>query len=436
MHQLYLIGLNHRTADLAIRERFALAGRECGACSPLAPQGAIVESLWLSTCNRVEVLVCGPGEETWRQAQEAWAGICGAHACELESHLYSYCGEDAVRHVLRVASSLDSLVLGEPQILGQLKDAYRRAVDDNTVKLILGRLLHKAFMTAKRVRSETALASAAVSISYAAVALARRIFDSLSGKQVLLIGAGEMAELAAAHLCEGQGALLAVTNRTFERAFALAERFKAKPLEFEQLQEHLEQADIVISSTGAPEPIISREMMRAVMKKRKNKPVFIIDIAVPRDVEESVGKLDNVYLYAIDDLSAVVEENRAARRDEAVKAEAIVEEECIRFCQWLRSLSLQPAIADLVCRAERIAEEELARTLRRIGPVSDEMRSALEAMLGGVIKKLNHAPISYLKRRFNEGEEAGLAAVGTLRRVFNLDGEELSSTPHPGRKRS
>lgn len=432
---IHLLGLNHRSADVAVRETFALSGAECRVCDVIPLDDDVCEALVLSTCNRVEIVAVGKNGGAKDKILDHWARRCQRPCAELTPHIYAYSGLDAVTHLFRVAAGLDSLVLGEPQILGQLKDAYRKALDEKSAKVILNRLLHKAFMTAKRVRTETGVASSAVSISYAAVSLARRIFGELRDKSVLVVGAGEMAELAAAHLAEGQGARIAVTNRTHERAVTLAARFNGAALEYAGLDAHLADADIVITSTGAPEPIVTLDTMRSVMRQRKDRPLFLIDIAVPRDVEDAVNELDGVYLYNIDDLAEVVEAGRAARREEAVKAEALIAEEARRFCLWVESLDLQGTIADMVRRTEHIMREELEKTLRRIGPVSAETEEALQHMLTAAGKKLNHDPITFLKRRFAE-EDAGMRFVTLARAMFNLDGESVPESAHFGRKRT
>ncbi|MCC8194563.1 MAG: glutamyl-tRNA reductase [Deltaproteobacteria bacterium] len=431
---VYLFGLNHRSADVAVREAFALSDPGCRVCDVIPLDEHVTEALVLSTCNRVEILAVGEGKGVRRKVLDSWSATCGRPCSELAPHVYTHEGLAAVRHLFQVASGLDSLVLGEPQILGQLKDAYRKAVDEKSSKVVLNRLLHKAFMTAKRVRTETGVASSAVSVSYAAVSLARRIFGDLRDKNVLVVGAGEMAELAATHLAEGQGARINFTNRTYERAVVLAERFKGAAYPFDALAQYLEEADIVITSTGAPEPVVRLDMMRPVMKKRRNKPLFFIDIAVPRDVEEAVTELDEIYLYNIDDLSEVVAANRAARREEARKAEEIIDEEAERFCLWMRSLGLQATIADIVHRTESILEEEVERTLRRIGPVPAETGEALRQMASSMAKKLNHAPVTYLKRRYAE-EETGMRFVTLARAMFDLDDETVPDDAHLGRKR-
>lgn len=431
---IHLVGLNHRSAEVAVREAFALSDADCRILDVIPLGGGIRESLILSTCNRVEIMAVSDGGDARQTIVSLWADRCGKHCTDLEPYLYVLEGREAVVHLFRVASGLDSLVLGEPQILGQLKDAYRKALEEKASKAVLNRLLHKAFMTAKRVRSETGVASSAVSVSYAAVSLARRIFGNLRDKRVLVVGAGEMAELAAAHLAEGQGAKLAFTNRTHERAVALAARFSGVALPFADLTVHLEDADIVITSTGAAEPVITLDAMTAVMRKRRDRTLFFIDIAVPRDVEDAVNTLENVFLYNIDDLSEVVEAGRAARREEAVKAEAIVAEEADRFCVWTQSLGLQRTIGDMVRRTQDLLSEEVEKTLRRMGPVSAETEDALRYMAAAMAKKVNHDPITFLKRRFEE-EEAGMRFITLARSMFNLDGDEVPDDAHFGRKR-
>lgn len=428
-HTIHLIGLNHRTAAVEIRERFALAD----FCSPetwAVPRGdGISESLILSTCNRVEVLVVGKGDAPRQQALACWSRARGRGVDELEPYLYQYQETDAVRHLFSVASSLDSLVLGEPQILGQLKTAYRKAVNADSVGLIINKLLHKAFSVAKRVRTETAVASSAVSISYAAVELAKRIFDDMGSHEALLVGAGEMAELAAMHLMQAGIRRIRVANRTLARAEELAARIGGEAVPFERLFDYLVDADIVITSTGAPDAIIHAREMRDVLRRRKHRPMFLIDIAMPRDIDPDVNNLDNIYLYDIDDLKEVVEENLAQRRGEAEKARAIVAEETDAFSDWMRSLALQPTIVDLVRRGEHIMQEELARTYKRLGPVDDTTREALEVMADSLVRRFNHAPLTFLKNGFHEGEESGHAmqAIDTIRRVFQLDAPSAQS---------
>ena len=420
-HDIVLVGLNHRTAGVDVRERFALA-EHCAPDTWAVPTAdALSEALILSTCNRVELVGVGANSDEVREhLLRSWAGARHAEPEDLAPYLYEYTGNEAVRHLFSVASSLDSMVLGEPQILGQLKQAYRRSVESRATGVILNRLLHKAFSVAKRVRTETAVAANAVSISYAAVELARRIFGDMPRHRALLVGAGEMAELAAMHLLQAGIDEIVVVNRTRERAVELAKRFHGRAAGFEELGARIAEADIVITSTGSPEPVIRARDLRAVLRTRKNRPMFFIDIAVPRDIDPDVNGLDNVYLYDIDDLREVVEENLAGRREEAAKAEAILDEEVALFSRWLESLESQPTIVELVRRGERAAEEELARTLKRLGPLDEGQRAAITAMAHAIAHKLNHAPLMFLKEE-GMAREGAPARVNLVRRVFGLD---------------
>jgi glutamyl-tRNA reductase len=333
--EIYLVGLNHKTAGVDIRERFALADCDPAATGLVSDAGEVSEAMILSTCNRVEFLVVGAeNTDMRRKILRFWADQCGQPVADLENHTYCHVGDKAVDHLFTVASSLDSMILGEPQILGQLKTAYRKAVENSAAKVIVNRLLHKAFSVAKRVRTETAIASSAVSISYAAVELARKIFTDLSNHRALLIGAGEMAELAATHLLSAGVRDITVVNRTLAKGEELARQFKGRAVPFEDLHQALLETDIVISSTGSPTAIIRAKDMKEVLRKRRHKPIFFIDIAVPRDIDPDINGLDNVYLYDIDDLKEVVEENLAGRQQEAHKAKGIVAEEVNSFMRW------------------------------------------------------------------------------------------------------
>lgn len=432
--EIYLIGLNHKTAGVNVREKFALT--DCKHLEPgVVPiEGCIKEALILSTCNRVEILVVGEGDDVINHVLNCWAQARNEPISDLEPYVYTYTGLEAVHHLFTVAASLDSLVVGEPQILGQLKDAYKEAVELNSAKVIINRILHKAFSTAKRVRTETGVASSAVSISYAAVELAKRIFGDMGDYQAMLIGAGEMAELAATHLLNHGIHKILVANRTYERGKLLAKQFNGEAIAFNELFSKLEEVDIIISSTGAHEAVIRAKDIQGVLKKRKHRPMFFIDIAVPRDIDPDVNALDNVYLYDIDDLKEVVEENMAHRQEEANKARAIVEAETHAFAKWLKSLELQPTIVDLIHRSEHIVEEELAKTLRRIGPVDEKTEKALRGMLKAVANKFNHEPICFLKRRHEE-EEAGARYIDITRRMFNLDKDPVQDGAHPDRRK-
>lgn len=432
--ELCLVGLNYKTAPVEIREAFALSDPELLDNGVLHINEAISEFLILSTCNRVEILAVTKDKEACQHIFGQWSRVVGKTSDELIPYTYTYWGQEAISHLFSVASSLDSMVLGEPQILGQLKSAYKDALKKGTAKTIINRLLHKSFSVAKRVRTETGIASSAVSISYAAIELAKRIFDNMSEVRVLLIGAGEMAELAATYLLQTGIESITVANRTICRAEELAERYNGTAIGFDALFDHLANSDIIISSTAANEPIIHASQMKKVLQKRKHKPMFFIDIAVPRDIDPSVNTLDNVYLYDIDDLKDVVEENLAQRQQEALKGARIVKEETAFFMNWLKSLSLQPTIVDLINSTEDLVQAELHKTIKRLGPITEEQQETLEAMAAAITKKFNHAPITFLKRHLEETTTT-TNNINLLRRIFNLDNEVVPFDAHAAGKR-
>jgi len=432
---IFVLGLNHRTAPVEIRERFAIDQCEASPNGFMPIERPIKELIFISTCNRVEIIGVGDAPETPSLALAKWAQSRGMQADELKPYIYLHEGIDAVRHVFSVAASLDSMVLGEPQILGQIKDAYRQAIKSQTTKVVLNGLMHKAFSVAKEVRTRTEIASAAVSISYAAVELAKKIFGDMCENRAMLIGAGEMAELAATHLMNAGISELLVANRTYKRAQDMAGRFCGRAVPFEELFDHLPEADIVISSTGATEAVVRAKDLKPVLKKRKNKPMFFIDIAVPRDIDPDVNALDNVYLYDIDDLKEVVEENLEKRREAADKANEIVEREAARFNDWLSSLELKPTIVDMLEMGEEIGHRELAKTMKRLGQVDDETRAALETLVDSMVKKLYREPIIYLKRRSQE-EGYSQKIISDMRRIFNLDRNRVPPNAHADRKKT
>ncbi|HZE20681.1 MAG TPA: glutamyl-tRNA reductase, partial [Desulfobaccales bacterium] len=322
---------------------------------------------------------------------------------------------------------LDSMVVGEPQILGQMKTAYRQATEHRATGPILNRLVHKAFSVAKRVRGETGIGDHAVSVSYAAVTLAKKIFGELIGKTVLLLGAGEMAELALEHL-KGQGvAQITVANRTLERGVSLARRFGGEAVSLEELPEQLLSADILISSTGAGDFIVTRDQVKGMMRRRKQRPLFLIDIAVPRDLDPALNELDNVYLYNIDDLKEVVEFNWQRRQHEAGKAERLVAAETLKFLHWLETLEVFPTIIALKDKAEAICQAELKKTLNHPGPLTPEQRQALEVLTGSITQKLLHDPILFLKR--NRRPRRPHQELDLVRRLFNLDPDRGGDYP-------
>lgn len=433
--QIILIGLNHRTAGVEVREKFALTDVD-NFEQGLMAHCPVLECMALSTCNRVEIIAVAravPEREVMDSLVQYWAGVCEGAPDLLIDNTYQYTGLEAVNHVFTVASSLDSMVMGEPQILGQLKDAYRAAVENGTAKTIVNRLLHKSFSVAKRIRTETAIASSAVSISYAAVELAKKIFGELEGTKAMLVGAGEMAELAATHLLRNGVQDIIIANRTLSRAKDLADTLGGEPIQIESMPDRLHEVDIVISSTGSPVAVIKSKDVKNVLKKRKNKPMFFIDIAVPRDIDPNVNSLDNIYLYDIDDLKEVVEENMAQRQEEASKARSVVSLETETFGNWLNSLNLQPTIVDLVDKAEDVAMRELNKTLKKIGPVDDKTLRSLETLVLSVARKSMHEPICFLKRRTQE-EGSAERFIDLARRMFNLDDETVPTNAHFDRK--
>jgi len=338
---------------------------------------------------------------------------------QLANHLYSHTSEDAIKHVFRVASSLDSMVVGEPQILGQMKDAYQYALEHNVTGIILNKLFSKAFSVAKRVRTETNIASSAVSISYAAVELAKKIFGTLEDKRVMLIGAGEMCELAARHFINSGINEILVTNRTHSRAEKLASEFGGRALLFENVYLDLDEVDIILSSTGSPIPIINAVQVSEALHKRRNRPMFFIDIAVPRDIDPAINKLDNAYLYDIDDLQGVVESNKKEREKEATAAEKIIEAEIGQFHAWLRTLDVTPTIVSLRKKFNEVRAIEVEKLLGRLGDLSENDRKAIESATTAMINKILHMPVSNLKRMADTAE--GDLYVDSARKLFDLE---------------
>ena len=418
---IIVVGLSHKTAAVEVREKVAFAPTQME--KPLNAVVAlpdITEAVIVSTCNRVEIYattrdVAGG----MARLKRFLADYHGIPLDTLESHLYSYHGEDATRHVFRVASSLDSMVVGEPQILGQIKTSYGYAAEYKSSGIILNRFLHKAFSVAKRVRTETKIASSAVSVAFAAVELAKKIFGDLSDKTVLLIGAGEMCELAAKHFINTGVRGVMVTNRTFERAEKLAQEFDAKAIQFDDLIDNLHKADIILSSTGAPHFIIHEKDVLEVSRRRKMKPMFFIDIAVPRDIDPKVNNVENVYLYTVDDLNGVVATNLEQRKIEAAKAEAIVEQEIGQFFKWLSSLEVTPTIVALRTRFDEIRRAELAKTMANWKNLPPDAEKKLEALTNAYMNKLLHQPTSVLKRT-EQGNRNDLY-VDALRNLFDLE---------------
>jgi glutamyl-tRNA reductase len=421
--ELVVIGLNHKTAPIEIRERLAFPEEEMEtALSQIKSLPSLKENMILSTCNRVEIYAAArEAEKAISDLKEFLSVYHGVSSKEFEKNLYRLSGEEAVRHVFRVASSLDSMVVGEPQILGQIKSAYNISAEAKTSGHILHRLLHRAFHVAKRVRTETKIGNSAVSVSFVAVELAKKIFGALEKKTVMLIGAGEMSELAARHLISGGVEKVLVTNRTYERAETLAKEFRGDPIPFEEMLRGLRIVDIVISATNSPQYLLRHEEVVKVMRDRKQKPIFFIDIADPRDIEPEVGDIENVYLYNIDDLQKVAYDNIQDRGKEAQKAEAIVQDEVVKFVNWYQSLEVTPTIIALRRKVEEIRVRELEKTFSIHPHFSDKERKSLEALTASIINKILHDPLTHLKQK-NEEATADLY-LDALRTLFKLSPE-------------
>jgi glutamyl-tRNA reductase len=424
MMNIIIVGLNHKTAPVEVREQLAFSYEllDRALCEMRSCKG-IDEGLILSTCNRVEVCaVVRDTQEGYKTLQQFLEHIHGErYRGLLASYFYFYETREAIRHVFRVASSLDSMVVGEPQILGQIKEAFETAMAHKTTGIILNKLFHKALSVAKRVRTETQIAENPVSVSTAAVDLASRIFGQFEQTSVLLVGSGEMAEAAARHLHGLCVKRIRITGRNYERACELAHTFQGKAFPFECLFQELVEADIVICSTGATQYLLSADQMREIIQVRKNRPIFLIDLSVPRNIEPSVNEIDNVFLYNIDDLQQVVEVNMKQRQKEAVKAEAIVAEEVQTLFKWLKSLDVVPTIVAIREMAEEIRQAETQRILNRLEELPSDARKTLEGLTQAIVNKLLHAPLMVLKQEANSSN--GSLYVETIRKLFNLDQE-------------
>jgi glutamyl-tRNA reductase len=407
---LALIGVNHKTASIELRERIAISRDELPETTrALAAVPGVAECMIVSTCNRVEILAAVESPAT--DVASFLHRHFGLDTALLAPHLYEHRDQEAVRHLFRVAASLDSMVVGEPQILGQVKEAFAVARAAGTIGAQLEHLLQSTFAAAKRVRTETEIGSNSVSIASVAVELARKIFGSLQGRTVFLVGAGKMSELAARHLVQqGAGAIL-VTNRTLERARHMAESFAGQVIPFEELYEAASQADIVISSTGAPHPIFRREHGQAFLHRRRNRPMFFIDIAVPRDVDPLMGKLEGIFVYDIDDLQQVAVAHLSERSREAAAAEALIAGEVERFFQRQLTVNVSPAIVALQRQAEEIRQAELKRAQARLGLLNAEQIEAVEALTRGLVNKFLHPPMQALKQAARENDAVRLEAL-------------------------
>src|SRR6202167_5025809 len=404
---LTLVGVNHRTAPIALRERIAISREELPETTrALAAVEGVTECMIVSTCNRVELVaaVDSPATDLTGFLHRQFGFVRPL----LEPHIYKQTDKDAVRHLFRVAASLDSMVVGEPQILGQVKEAFSVVRAAGTIAGQLEHLLQSAFAAAKKVRTETEIGSSSVSIASVAVDLALKIFGSLQGRTVFLVGAGKMSELAARHLVQQGAGTILVSNRTEERARTLAGQFNGRVIRFDQLHEAASDADIVISSTGAPMPIFRKEHGQAFMHRRRNRPMFFIDIAVPRDVDPEMNKLDGIFVYDIDDLQQVAAAHMEERSREAVDAEALIAAEVERFHQRQRTVTAAPAIVALQRRAEEIRVAEIDRIHARLASLTPEELSAVEALTRGIVNKFLHPPMQAIKQAAREGDSARL----------------------------
>ena len=422
----FLVGVNHRTAPVHIRERLAFDDDEISsALARLVEHDAIDEAVIVSTCNRVEILATGAAPESGRSHVIEFLGAAREiDIVSLEQHVYTRIDREAVQHLFRVAASLDSMVVGEPQILGQVRDAYRRGLDAGTIGRNLTVLMQCAFAAAKRVRTETAIGASAVSVSYVAVELGRKIFGSLKEKSVLLVGAGEMAELAVQHLSDSGVSRILIANRTAERAEELAERYDGEAVAFDAIDAHLADVDVVLCSTSADEYVLTRAHVAGALDKRRHRPFCLIDISVPRQIDPAAGGLDNTFLFDIDDLQRVAESNMREREREATVAEGIVDDEVQKFISRLRATDIGPTVADLKTRMNEVANTEYQRLRKRLGELSPDQETAItEILLPSIINKIAHPIISHM-RDTAAREPDTAASVSIWRRIFRLGGAD------------
>jgi glutamyl-tRNA reductase len=418
--KLLITGVSHKTAPVEVRE--CLAFREetlPAALADLKSREGVSEAVILSTCNRVEITLTTEDAADPQAIVDSFLADHKALSAEsIGPHLYRHEGRDAIHHLFRVAASLDSMVVGEPQILGQLKAAYAAAKDCGSLCGWLDSLMSRSFSVAKRVRSETGIGQMAVSVSYAAVELARKIFGSLTNRTVMIVGAGKMSELAARHLRRSGCSHVFVTNRTHERAVEMAKLFQGTCVEYPRFTAMLPEVDILIASSGAPHYILHKDEMQRVISARRNRPMFLIDIAVPRNIEPSINDLDNVFLYDIDDLQEVVNSNLRERMKEADHAETLVTEEVERTMARLKVAEVTPTIVSLQEQLEQIRAGEIEKVRRRLGPLTPQQEEALEALTRGIINKIAHGPISEL--RSNAGKPEGAPVIAAIRKAFHL----------------
>jgi glutamyl-tRNA reductase len=418
--EIVLLGLSHKSAPLEIRESLYIPPESLEApLRRLVGAADLLEGMILSTCNRTEIL--GVAESRQQGYQDLTAFLSGEKdfpAEQIDRYCYLHAGRDAVRHIFRVACSLDSMVVGEPQILGQVKEAFAGSRSARTSGPILDQLLRKAFSVAKRVRTDTAIARNPVSISYSAAQLARQIFGDLSNREILLIGSGKMSELAARNLIGTGVREVFVANRTYEKAVDMARRHGGTAIRFDRFFDYLKKVDVVLSSTAAPHWILKKDDIQGLMRHRRNRPIFFIDIAVPRDIDPTINQIDNVYLYDIDDLQSVVDANLETRRQEAQLAEEIIDREIGSFISWLLSRDLSPTIVAFRDRLHTIREREIQRYRKRLGPLSSKQEEVIGEMTAAIVNKILHHPIRWLKR--SAGEPGALRSASLVKDLFDI----------------
>ncbi|MFQ5454584.1 MAG: glutamyl-tRNA reductase [Nitrospirota bacterium] len=429
---IIVVGLSHKTAPVELREKLSCPEDELSeVLYRLRSYREIQEGLILSTCNRIDICsVVTDSDKGYERITEFLVSYHSSVTMEtLLSHLYYYSGNDAIRHIFRVASSLDSMVVGEPQILGQLKDAFEAAMTHKATGVILNKVFKKAISVAKRVRTTTRIGENAVSVSSAAVELARKIFGELNDRTVLVLGAGEMAELTARHLIDDGVREILITTRNYEKALKLANRFSGKAIKFDTFSDEIYKADIIICSTGAPHYLIKHIDIQRAIQNRKNQPIFLIDISVPRNIDPEVNNIDNVYLYNIDDLKMVVDANRKEREGEVVKAEEIIADEIVTISRWFKTIEVVPTIIALKEKTERIRRAELEKTLAKLDRLEQGEKSLIEELTSSIINKILHAPLVALKQEANSSN--GNMYIEAARILFNLD----KDLPHHNHKK-
>jgi len=424
---ILVVGLSHKTAPVEIRERLAFKEDLLPeALNTLVDRKVVHEGLIVSTCNRVEMIIAANGDTNGGldHMREFLYQYHALPQSSVDQYLYQHADEQAIKHIFRVASSLDSMVMGEPQILGQVKSAYARAVETGTVGKLLSKLMHHAFSVAKRVRTETGIATSAVSVSYVAVELAKKVFDELDGKSVMLIGAGEMAELAMRYLKNNGAGRIVVTNRTGERAERLASEFGGTAVPFDDIYEHLIDIDIVIVSTGSPDYVLTAAKVKNVVSARHHRPLFMIDISVPRNIDPNVSKLDNIFAFDIDDLESAVEANIREREQEAEQAETIIDREVNQFIGVMRSMDVGPTISALKQQMSEIANAEFERNRKRLGDLTPDQELAIKSMLGSLTNKLSHPLIVRMRQSAEAGIDDDLAKLYLKRHDHSQDTHE------------